>query len=184
MTVKGIFTALVLWAASLTAHAAVTESTFPVNLVGSADSSFSAGISRNITAAGLFTDTYTFASLAAGWYSVSAVLSTRATLDSVNIDFYSISLNGVAFNLRKTPQGTFADGFELGTLPQQKFEGPLVMVVTGRAGGALADGSAIGAGYSGTINILPAPVPEPSAALLMLTGLGAVGFMARRRRRQ
>jgi hypothetical protein len=48
--------------------------------------------------------------------------------------------------------------------------------------GALAAGIS-NASYSGTLNISPAPVPEPAAWALMLLGFGAIGVTMRRRQK-
>ena len=44
--------------------------------------------------------------------------------------------------------------------------------------GMVGDG---GGSYSATLALAPAPVPEPETLAMMLAGLGALGFLARRR---
>ena len=61
--------------------------------------------------------------------------------------------------------------------------GSFTLVVNGYAGLAGSVGQAISASYSGGINVIPTAVPEPESYALMLAGLAAIGFIARRRRR-
>jgi len=57
--------------------------------------------------------------------------------------------------------------------------GPYQLIVTGRAGQGLADGTVISASYAGTFD-LENQVPEPSGLTLMLAGLFAVAIARRR----
>lgn len=124
--------------------------------------------------AGAFTDTFSFVNPPAGpAYDVSGSLVSIALSGGQNIDFYSADLNGVPFVL--SPNGAF----EFGSLSASGVTGPLMITVSGLATG-VGGGSA--ASYSGTLNVTP--VPEPETYALMLAGLGAIGFMASRRRRQ
>lgn len=122
--------------------------------------------------AGAFTDTFTFTGLSDGVFSSSLVTIGFRPAD--NIDFTSISVNGQAYNLIGS-----GPGVEVANFSPQTLSGPIVLTVTGIAGPALADGTAISASYAGTANL--APVPEPETYALMLAGLGVVGMLGRRR---
>lgn len=122
--------------------------------------------------AGTFTDTFTFTGLSEGIFSSSLVTIGFRPAD--NIDFTSVSVNGQAYNL--VGSGT---GVEVASFTPQALTGPIVLTVTGIAGPALADGTALSASYAGTANL--APVPEPETYALMLAGLGVVGMLGRRR---
>ena len=55
---------------------------------------------------------------------------------------------------------------------------PVIIEVIGKAG-SFTTGKA---NYQGSLALTAAPVPEPETYALMLAGLGAVGFAARRRK--
>lgn len=122
--------------------------------------------------AGAFTDTFTFTGLTDGYFSGSLV--TIGFMDSENIDFTSVSVNGQSYNL--IGSGT---GVEVATFAMQALTGPLVLSVSGIAGPALTAGSVLAASYAGTANL--APVPELQTTAMMLAGLGVIGLLGRRR---
>jgi hypothetical protein len=114
-----------------------------------------------------FTDVFTFN--VAG--SVMANLSLVTIGGGLqNIDFLSADLNGTAVSL--SPNGFV----EMGMLNDSAFSGPLVLTVKGKSGAA----GGTFASYSGTLNVTA--VPEPGTYGMLLAGLAAVGFVARRKK--
>lgn len=97
------------------------------------------------------------------------VYNILGSLSATNFSFTSVTLNGSAWDLTADSKGKvrFADIELSSTIP-------LTLSVSGVKYGT-------GAGvFSG--ELVMAPVPEPETYALMLAGLGAVGFVAYRRR--
>lgn len=121
--------------------------------------------------AGAFTDTFNFIN-GPTWADVTASLSTAALSNgNQNVDFATAMLNGNSLTLSPTGQFEFGGGAWLGVT------GPFQLIVNGTISGV---GGGTAASYSGTLNVTP--VPEPGTYALMLAGLGAIGFIASRRR--
>jgi len=174
MNIKSLLAATVI-AATGSAMAATTDVTLKADAAGV---NLTAGISKSFSKAGFFEDIYTFSSFS-GMAFVNGTISSLATRQTGDIDFQSVVLNGVSFDLTKKAAGSNPDGDEFARLVDASFGPQLTLVVKGYAGGSLAAGAAIAATYSGTVNITP--VPEPQSYALLLAGLAAVGFVARRR---
>ena len=120
---------------------------------------------------GSFTDTYTFTysgqpGLAFGFFANVATTYGQ-------IDFTSASLNGQNLDVLNLGPGS-ASYFS--AVP---VSGLLTLIINGNTT-AVNGGSGI-ASYAGTLDVT-SPVPEPATYGMLLAGLGAVGFLARRRR--
>ncbi|MBL8352816.1 MAG: PEP-CTERM sorting domain-containing protein [Burkholderiaceae bacterium] len=127
--------------------------------------------------AGAFLDTWSFdlgtESIVAA--SLTNVAVTFGSLSTGVITGFAATLNGVPLNLASStvfnPPVTVKTQVLTGS--SQFGPGTFVLEVSGTAGAG-------GASYGG--NIVAIPVPEPETYAMMLAGLGALGFLARRRK--
>src|SRR5699024_6795942 len=101
---------------------------------------------------GSLTDTFTFSPTLPSSV-VSAVLTSIGFNAVTNINFSSVTLNGVALNVVNGVVDTAT------TISELHLTGPLTLSVAGVSGA--------NASYSGTINVMAA-VPEPETYALML----------------
>ena len=119
-----------------------------------------------------FTRTFNFVT-PTGFNLTSVDISSIATMDPLtNIDFSTVTLNGVNFNILSTGTQEFRN------LLNQTLVvgGNNTISVTGTTGGNAA--------FSGNLSFASmAAVPEPGTWAMMLLGFGAIGFSMRRRRR-
>mgnify|MGYP003382628814 CR=1 FL=1 len=125
--------------------------------------------------AGLFTDTFTFNLASPQAVFASASLVTINLGGGQNIDFTSATLNGTSLAL-SSPFPGFDVGGVIGSGPWPAANPQLTLVLKGTTDAGLNGNYA---SYSGTLNV--SPVPEPETLAMMLAGLGALGFLARRR---
>jgi hypothetical protein len=125
-------------------------------------------------ATGAFTDTYTFT---LGASSLLNGTGTSVALLDQDLDFTSLVIQTAANVTVASFAGNLGtDMFEFYTLaPTALAAGSYKLVVTGI-------NSVSRASYAGTLAVAAAPVPEPETYALLLAGLGAVGFVASRRK--
>lgn len=165
MKTRTFLAAAALYAAA-TAHAA--PGTIDISS-GSATFENTVGIPSGTA----FSDVFNFTLLTPVTDFVGSLLTVK--LGTKNIDFQSVALSG----------GSLPGDAAFGKLTGDPFE------VWGLSHGALGAGNytltlagtKFGAGavsYSGTLEV--SPVPEPSSYALLLSGLGVVGWVAKRRR--
>lgn len=128
-------------------------------------------------ATGAFTDTYSF-TLASSTYLINAVAGSTAS-GTQDLDFSSVLIQNAGGSTVTTFAGNLgSDVIEVYSLSNYLLApGNYELVVSGV-------NSATQASYSGNIALSAAPVPEPETYALMLAGLSAIGFMARRRKAQ
>ena len=169
-TLRASLTAVAAVALGSAANAAVPVTTQGLTLFGS--TGFYNGTVSCVASISpcSFTTTYNF-SAPAGFNLQSADITTTYTSTNQNIDFTSVLLNGVAFNLRPNGQT------EGGNLLNQPLLASNTLTVNGIAG----DSTGAAALFTGTLSF--AAVPEPATWAMMLVGFGAVGFSMRRRTR-
>lgn len=118
--------------------------------------------------AGAFSDTWTFEFLPAGFIDASII--NIAFSPAANIDFTSVTLNGVSLSIDN------GDPLARAYTPNQIFSagGLNTLTIAGIAGAS--------ASYSGTINYTVSAVPEPATWGMMIAGFGIAGYALRRRR--
>jgi hypothetical protein len=136
--------------------------------------------SFSATHSGAFEDVWTF--------DLGTASIVAASLTNVEVSFFGSSTGGI-LDFAATLNGT-----PLLLSSSTSFDDPVSVKVQVLAGsGSFAPGiyelKVSGSGVTGGSasyggNLVAAPVPEPETYAMMLAGLGAIGFMAARRRRQ
>jgi len=121
-----------------------------------------------------FVDTYTF--------TLTSAELAIGSVDSSAIGAQDIDFSSVVLTLGGSTVATFANN---GTDAQEHYvlgqtllaPGSYSLVITGTQ-------TPDAASYAGNLAVAVAPVPEPENYAMLLAGLGALGFVANRRRRQ
>ena len=160
MNIKSISTAI-LAAASVSAHAIGPGS------IGTIDNT--PMLIGNSVPVGALQDEYSFSLTDPGWlYGIAFAANLPPFLNIAN---FSLTLQDASDSVIGTDINP-ADGFSFAGLTSGSYTLAFGGSANGRYGGA----------YGGAIYASTAPVPEPETYALMLVGLAAVGFVARRRR--
>lgn len=119
-------------------------------------------------ASGFFTDVFTFTPSPTTPVWASGGVINFSLFGFGDLGSITASLNNNAFTASATQPGVFT------LAPVYLGAGPLTLTVSGIV-------SSGGGSYGGNINVLA--VPEPETYAMMLGGLGLLGFMARRRKK-
>lgn len=119
-----------------------------------------------------FTDTFNFINGPGLADATASLVTTALSIGNKDVNFATATLNGNPLTLSPNGKNEYGFGSWAGLI------GPsFQLIVTGTVAGV---GMGNAASYSGTMNVTP--VPEPGTYALMLAGLGAVGFIAKRRK--
>lgn len=168
---KNLAIAAVLAATLLGGASANAAAVMSVPVISIEDGSISQNFGNNGgIAAGAFMDTFTFTWPGDG--VTSGTISSSFTSRTNDLNFTSVTLNGIAFDLLQGGSGRN----EFREIRLDTLAGLQTLVVRGVSPGVAAT-------YAGTLTFSPnAAVPEPAAWALMIAGFGGAGVMLRRRR--
>ncbi len=167
-----IATSLLLSAGLLASGVAAADETLTFDAAGNAI------FGMTHATAGSFDDTFLFAvdTNTQAWLSGTAVVgktfingARSANYSISNITFFS-EVNGVRTNL--DTDFSSAGGIEFF---------PVDSLLNGTYGFTVSGSTAIGGSYAGNLNVVTAPVPEPSTYAMLGLGLGLLAFTARRK---
>ena len=125
------------------------------------------GVFGDDAVSGEFTRTFTFGERR-GFRLASLDISSIAANAATDVDFTSVTFNGVEFDTVSTGRQELRNLFD-----QQLRAGDNTIVVRGVSGSQGA--------FSGTLSL--AAVPEPATWAMMIGGFGMIGAAARRRNR-
>jgi hypothetical protein len=167
---KYVFSAIALAAAAGPAMAGCT-STSSLGTLGPPGFSL---FGNDFSSAGSYSDCYTF-NLLGNATSFGGTLELDPWLNKLDIDLTSITLSGGTLGSMLTD--TTPSSFAFGSLGAGSYTLTVNAVVQNAIG--LFNTSVY---YGGSITTLAAAIPEPGTYALMLAGLGALGWVARRRR--
>ncbi|MEY4239586.1 MAG: hypothetical protein RL339_2187 [Pseudomonadota bacterium] len=138
-----------------------------LNISGASGTYGNTNVTCAVTAPCSFNNSFSF-SKPAGYQLVGATITSLLTGSNAatNINFSSVTLNGIAFAIGSTGDVEFR------SITNQILGNWNTINVQGQSGG--------NASYSGTLSF--AAVPEPSTWLMMILGVGIAGAALRRRR--
>ena len=159
--------------AAVFAVAAPAQAAQSINISGPSGTFGNDSVTCDGSAPCSFTNLFNFVT-PEGFSLVSATISSIMTGNNqpTNIDFSSVTLNGMEFAIASTGDVEFRSLLDQAVSPG----GNNTLSVNGTSGGA--------ASYSGTLSFAQmAAVPEPATWAMMLLGFGAVGFSMRRRQK-
>lgn len=137
------------------------------------------GFSRTPTNGGTlgvsFVDTYNFTLTGTSFLTFGSITTSEVPATGMDLDFTSVALTGPSgpYNYVFSAAGS-AETYRLD--PVSLTPGSYSLVMSG-----LQEGTAPGS-YGGQLNIVP--IPEPETYTLMLAGVGALGFIFKRRRQR
>ncbi|AKU22884.1 FxDxF family PEP-CTERM protein [Massilia sp. MB5] len=151
-------------AAALLASAGAHADNYVVDLTGG-PTNWTGGFTAT-HGAGNFTDTFTFTNFSGK--GLAAGFAANYAYKGHDINFTSATLNGITLDLTNTGKESAVRFEDLAV------NGPLTLIVSGVSIGS--------ASYSGTLDLVAAPVPEPTTYGMMLGGMGLLAFVARRRK--
>ena len=140
-------------------------------------------VSDSISGAGVLNDAWTF-EIAASTFASATASSSYFTLTAPAAEYFKLS--GFSATLDSTPLNlsTIVQTLGGGTQTTQLLTNTPVVLAAGwhtlTIGGTAG---ATGGGYTATLALTAAPVPEPETYAMMLAGLCTFAFLARRRRR-
>ena len=115
-----------------------------------------------------------FVKLATGALDTSKVSTFAGTSVAGQVTTANANAN-LTFSIEPGKQGFFGSPTSFYTLAQSVFGNTQSTIAMTSTGITVSQGG-------GAVNFVAAPIPEPETYALLLAGLGAVGFMARRRK--
>lgn len=135
---------------------------------------FSAFIGNSSIATGNFTDIFSFTLPASGLGS-GTVTTSASILGSANdVDFTSVTINGMNAPITVTAGGLFEVAFQSS-----------VPITMGALNTLTVSGLSRGDGaFGGQLSFVPSAVPEPASWAMMLVGFGVIGFGMRAAKRR
>ncbi|MBB3691801.1 FxDxF family PEP-CTERM protein [Sphingomonas sp. BK580] len=171
--------AITMAAAAALGAVSAEATTYPVGsdnfkATPGAGGTFSGAFQVTGLALGNFSDTFTF-TLPTNGLGSGTVTTSVTDLFSVNdLDFYSVTINGIAATITKTGGGQNEVAF-VNSVP----------ITAGKLNELVVTGYSRGNGaYGGQATFTPisSAVPEPATWAMMIMGFGVVGYAMRRRR--
>jgi hypothetical protein len=181
---KSLIAAFVLASASFVTSGAMAQTTGGTLTIGNSPQAlklvdhsaffgdtFAANNNGNI-----FGDNFTFSVTDTGW-NLNAIISSISATASTGLDITGLALYGTNNSLVSTGTMMRSGAMDVWTLSSNSLAvGDYYIKVSGNLV------SNAGASFGGAVML--APVPEPETYGMLLGGLGVLGFLARRRRKQ